>query len=79
MYCPAVLCPDVVETLAANKHTRAFIILSAGFGEETHGGALLEERILEMMNKYGTSLIGPNCIELMTTCHHSAFRQLIPY
>ena len=44
---PAVLCPEVVETLAAEKQTRAFIILSAGFGEETQEGALLEERILE--------------------------------
>ena len=32
---PAPLCPDAVETLAAEKHVRAFIILSAGFGEET--------------------------------------------
>ena len=57
---PAVLCPEVVETLAAEKQTRAFIILSAGFGEETQEGALLEERILETVNKYGASLIGPN-------------------
>ena len=44
---PASMCPDMVETLASKKQTRAFIILSAGFGEETHEGALLEERILE--------------------------------
>ncbi len=56
---PAGLCPDIVETLASTKQTRAFIILSAGFGEETHEGALLEERILETVNKYGASLIGP--------------------
>ena len=59
---PAPLCPDAVETLAAEKHVRAFIILSAGFGEETHEGALLEDRILETVNRYGASLIGPNCI-----------------
>ena len=35
---PAALCPDAVETLAAEKNVRAFIILSAGFGEETHEG-----------------------------------------
>ena len=33
---PASLCPDAVELLAAEKQVRAFIILSAGFGEETH-------------------------------------------
>lgn len=68
----------MVETLAAEKQTRAFIILSAGFGEETQEGALLEERILETVNKYGASLIGPNCIGLMNTWHHSVFTQPIP-
>ena len=75
---PASMCPGIVETLAGRKHTRAFIILSAGFGEETHEGALLEERILETVNKYGASLIGPNCIGLMNTWHHSVFSQPIP-
>lgn len=75
---PAALCPDAVEVLASQKNTRAFIILSAGFGEETHEGALLEERILETANKYGASLIGPNCIGLMNTWHHSVFTQPIP-
>ena len=75
---PASLCPDAVELLAAEKQVRAFIILSAGFGEETHEGALLEDRILETVNKYGASLIGPNCIGLMNTWHHSVFSQPIP-
>ena len=30
---PARFCPDTVKTLAAEKQTRAFIIISAGFGE----------------------------------------------
>lgn len=75
---PAKLCPDAVETLASEKDVRAFIILSAGFGEETHEGALLEDRILEIVNRYGAALIGPNCIGLMNTWHHSVFSQPIP-
>ena len=75
---PAPLCPDAVETLAAEKYVRAFIILSAGFGEETHEGALLEDRILETVNRYGASLIGPNCIGYMNAGHHSVFSQPIP-
>lgn len=75
---PAPMCPEVVETLAAKKNTRAFIILSAGFGEETHEGALLEDQILATVNKYGASLIGPNCIGMMNTWHHSVFSQPIP-
>lgn len=75
---PATLCPDAVKVLVSEKRVKAFIILSAGFGEETHEGALLEERILETVNEYGASLIGPNCIGLMNTWHHSVFSQPIP-
>lgn len=75
---PAALCPEAVEVLASSKQTRAFIILSAGFGEETAEGALLEQKILETVNKYGASLIGPNCIGLLNTWHHSVFTQPIP-
>ena len=75
---PAALCPEAVEVLASTKQTRAFIVLSAGFGEETHEGALLEQQILDTVNKYGASLIGPNCIGLLNTWHHSVFTQPIP-
>src|SRR5574344_1132371 len=40
---PASACPQSVEELARDKGTKAFIILSAGFGEETHEGAVLEQ------------------------------------
>jgi acetate---CoA ligase (ADP-forming) len=36
--------PDTVELLASQKNTRAFIILSAGFSEESEAGAALEKR-----------------------------------
>ena len=75
---PAAACPDTVEILAARKKVKAFIILSAGFGEETREGALLEERILQTVNRYEASLIGPNCIGLLNTRHHSVFSQPIP-
>ncbi|MBR6016333.1 MAG: CoA-binding protein, partial [Prevotella sp.] len=32
----AKFCPQYVEYLAKEKNVRAFIIISAGFGEETH-------------------------------------------
>ena len=74
---PAAACPDAVDVLA-EKGVKAFIILSAGFGEETHEGALLEERILRTVNEHHAALIGPNCIGLLTTWHHSVFSQPIP-
>ena len=38
----AKFCPDYVEMLASEKEVKAFIIISAGFGEETKAGAELE-------------------------------------
>jgi acetyltransferase len=75
---PAKLCPDNVELLAKEKGTKAFIIISAGFGEETHAGAVLEQRILDTCAQYGASLIGPNCIGLLNRNHHSVFTKPIP-
>ena len=74
----AKYCPDYVEMLAAEKQVRAFVIISAGFGEETHEGALLEQRILDTCERYGCALIGPNCIGLLTRWHHSVFTKPIP-
>lgn len=75
---PAKLCPDSVELLASEKQTKAFIIISAGFGEETKAGAEMEQRILDTCEKYGASLIGPNCIGLLNRQHHSVFTKPIP-
>ena len=74
----ARFCPDYVEYLAAEKQVRAFIIISAGFGEETKEGAALEQRILDICDHYGCALIGPNCIGLLTRWHHSVFTKPIP-
>ncbi len=75
---PARMCPDSVEFLAAEKQVRAFIIISAGFGEETAAGAVLEQRILDTCERYGAALIGPNCIGLLNAYHHSVFTKPIP-
>lgn len=74
----AKFCPDYVDYVAAEKGVRAFIIISAGFGEETKAGAALEQRILDTCNRYGAALIGPNCIGLMNNHHHSVFTKPIP-
>ena len=79
MVVAAKFCPQYVEMLAAEKQVRAFIILSAGFGEETHEGALLEQQILDTCDRYGCALIGPNCIGLLTRWHHSVFTKPIPH
>jgi len=70
--------PDTVDFLAYKKNTKAFIILSAGFSEESEEGRLLEEKVVKTVNEVGGSLIGPNCIGVLTPQHHSVFTQPIP-
>lgn len=70
--------PDLVEMLVSTKGTRAFIILSAGFSEESHEGKVLEDKIVAAINKVGGSLIGPNCVGILTPQHHSIFTYPIP-
>ena len=71
-------CLDYVETLAREKEVRAFIIISAGFGESTKEGEEQERKILDVCKRYGCALIGPNCIGLLTQWHHSVFTKPIP-
>ncbi|GAB1417369.1 acetate--CoA ligase [Bacteroidales bacterium] len=70
--------PDVVDQLAFQKRTRAFIILSAGFSEESPEGKVLEDKVVATVNQVGGSLIGPNCVGILTPQHHSIFTYPIP-
>ncbi len=70
--------PDTVKTLTEQKKTKGFIILSAGFSEESEEGAALENKIVEQINKYEGSLIGPNCIGLLNTNYNGVFTTPIP-
>ena len=74
----AKFCPDYVDYLCKEKGVRAFVIISAGFGEQTKAGAVLEQRILDTCKTYGAALIGPNCIGLLNRNHHSVFTLPIP-
>ena len=71
-------CPDIVRLLAEKKHTRAFIILSAGFSEESEAGARLEMEIRKTVDNVQGSLIGPNCIGLMNPYYNGIFTTPIP-
>lgn len=67
-----------IETLAREKGTKAFIILSAGFSEEGPEGRALERAVVEVIESTGGSLIGPNCVGILTPWHHSIFTEPIP-
>ncbi|MFZ4463808.1 MAG: acetate--CoA ligase family protein [Bacteroidales bacterium] len=70
--------PDIVDLLTQKKNTRAFIILSAGFSEESLEGKLLEKKIVDSINQVEGALIGPNCVGILTPQHHSIFTLPIP-
>lgn len=74
----AKFCLPTIEVLAREKGTRAFIILSAGFSEESQAGAELEKQIIGIVNSVNGVLIGPNCIGVMTPKHQSVFTLPIP-
>ncbi|MDR2810327.1 MAG: acetate--CoA ligase family protein [Tannerellaceae bacterium] len=75
---PSASCPEVVDILAKEKKVKAFIVVSAGFGEETKEGGLLEDRILQSVNDAGATMIGPNCIGVMNMNYQGVFTQPIP-
>lgn len=74
----ARFCTDAVKTLANKKGTGGFIILSAGFSEESREGALIEKEIVSIIDSVGGSLIGPNCIGFLNNNYNGAFTLPIP-
>ncbi len=75
---PSQFCLAAVKMLTEQNDTKAFIIISAGFGELNDAGKLLEKEIVEVVNKHKACLIGPNCIGVMTPEHASVFTTPIP-
>lgn len=74
----AKFCPHTVRVLANEKGTRAFIILSAGFHEESEEGAKLEQEIVDIINSVNGSLIGPNCVGVMNSNYAGVFTTPVP-
>ena len=75
---PAIKCFSIIETLVKKKNTKAFIILSAGFGEAGEEGVQLENQIVDLLNKENASLIGPNCIGVLNENYQGIFTTPIP-
>ncbi|MDR2057214.1 MAG: acetate--CoA ligase family protein [Dysgonamonadaceae bacterium] len=75
---PAAACLEAVKVLAEKKGVKAFIMFTAGFGEESKDGGKLEKEIVKVITDVGASLIGPNCIGLLNRYHHSLFTLPIP-
>jgi acetyltransferase len=71
-------CYQAVEILVKEKNTKAFIIISAGFSEAGEEGRELEKQIVELIDKAGACLIGPNCIGVITQKYQGVFTSPVP-
>jgi acetyl coenzyme A synthetase (ADP forming)-like protein len=61
---PARFVPQVVKE-AGEKGIPLVIIISSGFRESGKAGSDLEFQVLEIAARYGTRIMGPNCLGLM--------------
>jgi len=69
---------ETIKTLATEKETGGYIILSAGFSEESHEGAILEKEIVEIIESVNGSLVGPNCVGMFNLNHTAIFTTPVP-
>ncbi|MEI6595792.1 MAG: acetate--CoA ligase family protein [Bacteroidota bacterium] len=67
-----------IRVLALQKGCKGFILFSAGFSEIGDEGIALEKRCVEIINSVGGSLIGPNCIGVITEKYKGVFAGPIP-
>lgn len=74
---PAKFCNDIVKELL-QKGTKAFIIFSAGFSEAGQAGKDIEASLVKMINEYEATLIGPNCIGVITENYKGVFTSPVP-
>lgn len=75
---PASLVEAVMQQLANEKNCKGFIIFSAGFGEIGDDGKQIEQRCAAIADAVGGTLIGPNCIGVLTTAYKGVFAGPIP-
>lgn len=69
---------ETIKVLTEKKETKAFIIISAGFGEESQEGKELEDRIVKQIEDHNGCLIGPNCTGIFTPHHNAIFSKPFP-
>ncbi len=61
---PAQGIPDIVEA-CGERGIRMMLILSAGFRETGAEGRKLEDRVTQLVRRFGIRLMGPNCLGII--------------
>ncbi len=61
---PAPIVPEVMEE-AGKKGIKLAVVISAGFKETGEEGRILENKVLQIAQRYGVRMIGPNCLGII--------------
>ncbi|MDP2088885.1 MAG: acetate--CoA ligase family protein [Flavobacteriaceae bacterium] len=69
---------ETVKILTQQKNAKGFIIFSSGFSEKDEEGAQLEKEIVDLIEKAGGTLLGPNNIGLINQHYTGVFTTPIP-
>lgn len=73
--------PGVLEE-CGKKKIKGVIVITAGFKEVNEEGRQLEQKLKEIVRKYGIKMIGPNCLGVMNldpkTMMNSTFLKITP-
>jgi len=75
---PAQYCKETVKILVEEKKTKGFVIITAGFSEQTVEGAQLEKEITDIVNEHDANMIGPNCMGVLTSTYNGIFTSPVP-
>lgn len=77
---PAAVVPEVAEA-CGRAGVKGLVVISAGFKEVGPEGRALEMRVLEIVQRYGMRMIGPNCLGVIDTITHlnASFAALYPH
>lgn len=77
---PATVVPEVAEA-CGRAGVKGLVVISAGFKEVGPEGRALEMRLLEIVQRYGMRMIGPNCLGVIdtTTRLNASFAALHPH
>jgi acetyltransferase len=68
---------EQVQKLSA-KDCKAVIVLTAGFGETDEAGKAEEKRLVELADKEGITLIGPNVVGIVSPNYYGKFAGILP-
>jgi len=63
---PADTVPQLMDE-CGQRGVRGVIIISAGFGESSPEGKAKQDAILEIAQRYGMRMVGPNCMGIVNT------------